>query len=164
MKKRICKNCGKELSEKKRSHAVYCTRVCKKNANYKARVSDPVKKKACLERAAKWRKENPERAKSRVSEWQKVNRGRCNAISMKYIASKIRATPDWLTKYMLEEIRDIYWVASDLSKVSPDNYHVDHIVPLQGNNVCGLHVPWNLQVLPSDINIAKRNTHEGFRV
>jgi hypothetical protein len=76
---------------------------------------------------------------------------------MKYIASKKSATPNWLDDSMEESIQDIYWLADDLRKVSPDNYHVDHMVPLQGKNICGLHVPWNLQVLPADLNISKKN-------
>ena len=53
----------------------------------------------------------------------------------------------------------MYWLASDLFKVTGEEYHVDHIVPLVGVDVCGLHVPWNLQVLPSDLNLKKGNKH-----
>ena len=70
------------------------------------------------------------------------------------------ATPSWLTEDQIEAIRLAYWLAEDLYAVSGQKYHVDHIVPLQGRNVCGLHVPWNLQILPSDINISKSNKHE----
>lgn len=64
-----------------------------------------------------------------------------------------------LSKIHKEEIKNFYWLAKDLELVSGQKYHVDHIVPLQGDNVCGLHVPWNLQVLPADINLSKGNKH-----
>tara|TARA_R100000541_G_C1879440_1_gene82084 strand:+ start:444 stop:905 length:462 start_codon:yes stop_codon:yes gene_type:complete len=56
-----------------------------------------------------------------------------------------------------EEIKNFYWLARDLKAVTGEEYHVDHIVPINGKNVCGLHVPWNLQVLPADINMSKGN-------
>jgi hypothetical protein len=75
---------------------------------------------------------------------------------------KINATPDWLTKEHKQEIQQFYWLAQDLKTVTGESYHVDHIVPLKGENVCGLHVPWNLQVLPADINLSKGNKYGNF--
>lgn len=67
------------------------------------------------------------------------------------------ATPKWLTPEQKQEIVAIYEHMRDCRAVTGEEYHVDHIVPLKGEHVCGLHVPWNLQVLPAYINIAKSN-------
>ncbi len=70
------------------------------------------------------------------------------------------ATPNWLTLRQKQEIEDLFWLAKDLKSVSGQEYHVDHIVPLNNENICGLHVPWNLQILPADMNISKSNKIE----
>lgn len=66
-----------------------------------------------------------------------------------------KATPNWLTSDQIAEMNYFYFLAKDLRVTTGEDYHVDHIVPLQGKTVCGLHVPWNLQVLPSDLNLSK---------
>lgn len=51
-----------------------------------------------------------------------------------------------------------YLQAQTLREVLGENYHVDHIVPLKGKTVCGLHCETNLQILPAAENIRK-NCH-----
>ena len=69
------------------------------------------------------------------------------AITAKYRASQLKATPKFAN---LKKIKEIY-------KKCPKGYHVDHIVPLQGKEVCGLHVEWNLQYLTKSENLSKSN-------
>lgn len=76
-------------------------------------------------------------------------------------ASQMLATPAWLDRTQKDQILTFYVHAKECGMLTGDSYHVDHIVPLQGENACGLHVPWNLQVLPSDLNLSKSNSFEG---
>jgi hypothetical protein len=73
-----------------------------------------------------------------------------NEKAARYRAQKIKACPIWVS---LQELQVIY-------DNKPDGYHVDHVIPLQGKYVCGLHVPWNLQYLPASDNCSKGNYHE----
>lgn len=67
------------------------------------------------------------------------------------------ATPPWLTRKQKSEIRQLYQIAITMTQTTGEQYVVDHIVPLRGESVCGLHVPWNLRVITQEENLAKSN-------
>jgi hypothetical protein len=69
-------------------------------------------------------------------------------------------TPKWLDAISFDRIKNEYQLAALLSKVTGSSWHVDHIIPLQGKLVSGLHVPSNLRVLPALENISKKNKFE----
>jgi len=116
---------------------------------------------AKLKAHAAWRSRNREQIRESSSAYKKANRHLCNAQWMKYHANKLNATPAWLTKEQEDDIKAMYALAKKFEKLCNIRYHVDHIVPLAGKDVCGLHVPWNLQLLPASVNIAKSNRHYG---
>jgi hypothetical protein len=67
------------------------------------------------------------------------------------------ATPKWLTQNQLSEIECFYSEAKRLTIETGIKYSVDHIWPLRGEGFVGLHVPWNLRVIPLIDNISKGN-------
>jgi hypothetical protein len=69
------------------------------------------------------------------------------------------ATPKWLTHAERMRMRDLYVQARKLTELMQERYVVDHIVPLRGEAVCGLHVPWNLRVITQEENLKKSNKH-----
>ncbi len=68
-----------------------------------------------------------------------------------------QATPKWLTAEHKLEIRLQYRLAIELSRRTGIRHAVDHIIPLIGDTICGLHVPWNLQVITQADNLKKSN-------
>jgi len=59
-----------------------------------------------------------------------------------------------------EKIKDVYVSAREMSKTFNSQLHVDHIIPLKGKQVCGLHVPWNLRVTSAKFNLSKSSNVE----
>ena len=106
---------------------------------------------------ASWRERNPGKYERSIKNWVARNRGKVNAKWMKRNAGKKQRTPNWLSENMLDAIKVEYELAAWCSDVMGVKYHVDHVVPLQGKTVCGLHVPWNLQVIQGTENQAKSN-------
>jgi hypothetical protein len=105
----------------------------------------------------KWREKNPERLKQTYRQWAENNRDKINAKWMKRDASKKQRTPLWLTDDDLWMIEEVYSLSQLRQEITGIKWHVDHIVPLQGKTVSGLHVPWNLQVIPAQANQQKSN-------
>lgn len=92
--------------------------------------------------------------------YQKNNPDICNANNSKRRAQKLQATPKWLTQEQYKEIGKFYSLAKELQWLSEEPLEVDHIIPLQGENVSGLHVPWNLQILTKSQNSSKGNKND----
>ena len=65
-----------------------------------------------------------------------------------------RATPKWANLFIIKEM---YLLVRERSKAIGFEWHVDHIIPLRGKKVCGLHVESNLQIIPAEHNLKKRN-------
>ena len=70
--------------------------------------------------------------------------------------AKLNRTPFWLNDGQLLEMQSVYKYCASLRAVGLD-YEVDHIIPLQGKTVSGLHAPWNLQVITASENASKGN-------
>lgn len=104
-----------------------------------------------------WAKDNPIRSKKIKAKYVKNNLPKCAAKCAKRYADKLQATPKWLTSLHFQQIQIFYDSASALTKEFGVPMEVDHIIPLKGKNVSGLHVPWNLQVLFMHENRQKSN-------
>lgn len=130
-------------------------RICKKRyqsitdkSSYRAwALRNPEKMLECVRKS---KRKNIAKYREYNRTWQKANSGKVTAYTRKRQAQQLNATPKWLSGSQLKEIEAIY-----INR--PKGYHVDHIVPLLGKDVCGLHVPWNLQYLTSSDNIKKSN-------
>lgn len=122
-------------------------------------------KEKALASSKKWRENNPEKSKQSMETWQVLNKETMNQTARVYRAAnlkrhcarqshrraaQIQRTPKWVD---LEAIKKFY-------EACPPGMHVDHIVPLRGKEVCGLHVPWNLQYLTASENSRKSNKFE----
>ena len=103
------------------------------------------------------RERNIEACKKSMAKWQAANRHIVVYHMSKRRAAKLNASPKWLSPSDLEAIKEFYKMAKIKTAETGIKHNVDHIVPLQGKTVSGLHVPWNLQVIPAKENFSKNN-------
>lgn len=101
-------------------------------------------------------------SKTKNQKWEQANRGLSQAKSrIKEIRKmKGKRVPDWLTSSDILAMKCIYQVAAMRNASSDIRWSVDHIIPLNGKTVCGLHVPSNLQVIPLSENLSKGRKYE----
>ena len=83
--------------------------------------------------------------------------GKLSAKENKRKAAKIQRTPAWLTDDDHWMIEQAYELSALRTRIFGFPWHVDHVVPLQGKLVSGLHTPYNLQVIPGAENVRKSN-------
>lgn len=100
---------------------------------------------------------NPDIRKKCGQDYASKNLAKLVANANKYRASKAKRTPVWLTDDDFWAIEQAYELASLRTKLFGFQWHVDHVIPLHGELVSGLHVPHNLQVIPAWDNRSKSN-------
>lgn len=101
---------------------------------------------------------NTENVKKRNYAYKKENHGYYIAKAKERELTKKNRTPAWADKARIQAYYDVCAFFNEANGYA--KYHVDHIVPLQGKTVSGLHVHNNLQVIPAKENLSKGNRHE----
>jgi len=101
-----------------------------------------------------WAANNRDRINKNIKKWKDKNKALLYFYTSARRARKKNATPTWAD---VERIKHIYAHCHWLNKTFGYNMHVDHIIPLNGKNVCGLHVHNNLQIIPAEENLRKHN-------
>jgi hypothetical protein len=164
-----CKDCVRERTksnyfanheQQKEWHRQNYRNKLEQNPNFLAEYYAQNREKI-LAHCAKAYVANRDKRLQQVKEWALNNRGKANANKKAYKASKTRACPAWLTEDDHWLMQEAYELAQLRTKMFGFPWHVDHIVPLRGKDVSGLHVPWNLQVIPGSENITKSNKFLG---
>lgn len=106
---------------------------------------------------ANWRKVRPGYGSFAVGLWRQENPHKVRAQVAKRRCDKLERTPPWLTREDFQTMEFFYFMARALTENTGVPHHVDHVFPLRGKYVSGLHVPGNLQILTATENMQKKN-------
>lgn len=167
-----CTECKKENDRK--NYALNAPKIIERKQEYYFKNADEIRQKRknkyaenpekeksiSIVRSAEWRLANPEKVKAQNTlkqNWKKKNPHVGAALLAKRRAAKMQRTPHWLSEDDKWMMKEAYELAALRKKMFGFAWHVDHIIPLQGKKVSGLHVPQNLQVIPWVDNLAKSN-------
>ena len=158
---RACAACARE-----KKHAWSAANPDKVNAQkraYRSNNLDKVKgwqsaeqkrnREAANVRNRRYAETHREQLKAKNKVWEAANPGKVLAKAAKRRAAELRAMPKWADK---EKIEKVYALAARFRSLGCD-FHVDHVIPLQGRNVCGLHVHNNLEIIEARQNRSKSN-------
>jgi hypothetical protein len=144
---RTCKSCARELARRWKQNNQDKVKACRER--YLSECKEKVRESRHKTYLKNKRIEN---LNSRL--WKKLNSDRHAALQSKRRSLKLHATPSWAS---LEKIAEIYKQRRLVSEVTGVEHHVDHVIPLKGKNVCGLHVETNLKIVPATENMKKSN-------
>jgi hypothetical protein len=139
-------------------------------ASWKRILEDPERHQQRRIKAAEYRVRNKERVRASIAAWssrnpeklrayskttKRRNPGAVNDSTAKRRAARLQRTPAWLSEDEAWMISQAYELAALRAKLFGFPWHVDHVIPLQGKLVSGLHTPYNLQVIPGAENLRK---------
>lgn len=103
-----------------------------------------------------WQKNNRKAASARQKRYRQTTKGKISK-SKNNALRRLKTSATGLSKQFNREIYLAYKKCTELRKLGFD-MHVDHVIPINGKTVSGLHVPWNLQVIPAKQNLTKKNS------
>jgi hypothetical protein len=161
-KARVCELCSKDISHM-RSNARFCSRkhkgiVSDSKRNYAVEYQN--NKEVRKQQALKYYYADHEKAKKNQLIRQKSRLSQIAAYEANRRAKKLQRTPIWVDSEEMWLIKEVYRLAEDKTKLHGFTWHVDHIIPMNGKNVSGLHTIANLQVICGIDNISKNNRYE----
>lgn len=120
------------------------------------------RRNTCKTCQAEYRREyyskNKDRENRDCRSYKKTNKGKVNALNNKR-HKRIKQSKNLLSAFEERQIERIYKKCAEYRDMGL-NFHVDHIVPLNGKTVSGLYVPWNLRITTAELNYKKRNIYE----
>lgn len=162
MKEKLCRICQtikpRDSFHKRSNSKIGIQSKCKDCAKSINKVRYENNKDRILELNCSWRENNKVKHRQAQRQWRKDNPEKVNFLTSCRRSKRKNATPGWANE---ERIKHIYAHCAWLNKTFGYNMQVDHVIPLGGKNVCGLHVHTNLQIIPAEENMKKSNTFLG---
>ena len=166
--KNTCKECIRLYNKSSKNKVNVLGKACSKCGKiktasqfYKARRSTDGLRSSCKDCTTKYTRKYYIDNKERILSSNKVFRDTNKHLYL----SKSKSRRDVLNKEINtiynDRIKEIYYIRDAISEESGIEYQIDHIIPLKHRNVCGLNVPWNLQILTEDENRSKKNKFDG---
>ena len=139
-RKRHAENRDKVLAGQRKYYAENRDEIAARNKKYYEKNRDKY-----LAREKKYCKENPEKNAAKTA---------------KYRAAQLERIPSWSNKAEIKAIRKIYARCKRINKLTGVEHQVDHVIPLQGDSISGLHHSTNLAIIPAELNRSKSNKWE----
>ena len=167
-----CKSCkskraAEHYQKNRAAYLEYARKYHQENQDAIAETKREYRQKnrdAIAETEREYRQKNRDAIAERIKKWKKANPEKVTSYKASRRARKKQAQPPWLTEEHINQIKAEYKNSKRMKKLTGILHHVDHIVPLTGKNVCGLHVPWNLQVIPAKHNLEKNNHFDDWNL